>query len=108
MPCRPARGGRTMEITYLPEVECVIEVAEGLVGTSVIYVPDEEGERHYLRVARSDVRRVGDKTYLRIGLVHLDYKGRRALVELQTEPDSGARRLWIPFARFRPQSEVAS
>jgi catechol 2,3-dioxygenase-like lactoylglutathione lyase family enzyme len=97
-----------VETTYLPEVECVVEIEAGMVDTSVIYVADEEGAKHYLRVARSDPRRAGDKTYLLVGVVHLDYKARRALVELPTEADSGARRVWVPFDCFRPQREEES
>ena len=95
-----------MEITYLPEVECVIETESGLAGTTVIHVPDAMDNKQYLRVARSDVHKVDGKTYLGVGLVELDRKGRRALVELPMEADSGARRIWVPFTRFRAQRET--
>jgi hypothetical protein len=95
-------------MTYLPEVECVIETESGLAGTSVVHVSDAANTKQYLRVARSDVHRAKGKTYIGIGLVQLDYKDRRALVELPMEADSGARRIWVPFSRFRPQREASA
>jgi hypothetical protein len=92
-------------ITYLPEVECVVEIQDGLFGTSVVYVLDEKNAKQYLRVAKGDVVRQDGKTYLGVGLVHVDYEGGRALVELPAEADSGTRRLWVPFPRFREQQE---
>ena len=94
------------EITYLPEVECVVETAEGLLHTSVVYVSDEDKNRQYLRVGKADVISEGGKAYIRVGVVRLDYPRKRALVELPVEADSGTRRLWVPFTRFRVQ-EVA-
>lgn len=91
------------EITYLPEVECIVDVENGMHGTQVIGVPDDQDNKEYLRVGKGAVVKVGDKTYLPVGIVHLDYKGKRALVELPQEADSGTKRLWVPFARFRPQ-----
>jgi hypothetical protein len=91
------------EIIYLPEVECVVDIENGLLNTTVIGVPDEQGNRAYLRVGKGFVTRLRDKTYLPIGVVELDYSRRRALVELPLEADSGARRLWVLFTSFRPR-----
>jgi hypothetical protein len=91
------------EITYLPEVECDVTVTDGIRDTQVVAVPDETGNRQFLRVGKGTVVQAGGKTYLPIWVVQLDNKGRRALVELPQEADSGTRRLWVPFARFRPQ-----
>src|SRR5262249_31512086 len=93
------------DMTYLPEVECVVETENGLFGTSVIHVLDEEKAKQFLRVARGDVIRHDGKTYLGVGLVLVDYARGRALVELPSEADSGTRRLWVPFSRFRAQQE---
>jgi hypothetical protein len=94
------------ETTYLPEVVCVVDTENGLCGTSVVYALDEQKAKQFLRVARGDVRRQDGKTYLAIGLVHLDYASGRALVELPSEADSGTRQLWVPFTRFREQLGV--
>jgi hypothetical protein len=90
-----------VEITYLPEVECEVTTESGILDTQVIAVPDESGNRQYLRVGKGVVTRSGGKTYLPIGIVELDRRNRRALVELPLEADSGARRLWVPFDNFR-------
>jgi hypothetical protein len=95
------------EITYLPEVECVVSVADGVLDTEVVGVPDETGNRQFLRVGKGFVTRENGKTYLPVGVVELDYRKRRALVELPYEAASGARRLWVPFTNFRQQRETA-
>jgi hypothetical protein len=95
------------EITYLPEVECEVVKEAGLFGTSVVSVADEDGNKQFLRVARGDVARQGGKAYLGVGVVRLDYAGGRALVELPAEADSGSRRVWVPFTRFRSKQEAA-
>jgi hypothetical protein len=94
------------EITYLPEVECVISVANGLLDTQVVGVPDESGNYQYLRVGKGSVTQENDKTYLPIGIVEVDYRKRRVLIELPYEASSGAHRLWVPFSRFRQQRET--
>jgi len=91
------------EITYLPEVECAVAVENGLFDSQVVSVPDEKDDKQFLRVGRGQVTTDGSKTYLPVAVVYLDTKGKRALVELPQEADSGTRRLWVPFARFRPQ-----
>jgi hypothetical protein len=95
------------ETTYLPQVECVVETEDGLFGTSVVYVTDETGRNQYLRVGKGDVLRHDGKTYLDVGLVRLDHAGRRVLVELPSEADSGTRRLWVPLTRFPTKQEQA-
>lgn len=89
------------EVTYLPEVLCEISVAEGILDTQVVGVPDVDGNRQFLRVSKGFVTQEGNKTYLPIGIVELDRRNRVALVELPVEADSGARRLWVPFDHFR-------
>ncbi len=91
------------EKTYLPEVECIITVPEGILNTQVVAVPDETGDKHYLRVGKGEATQQGGKTYLPIWVVQFDHKGRRALVELPQEADSGTRRIWVPYEKFRPQ-----
>jgi hypothetical protein len=90
------------ELTYLPEVECVIDVANGLFDSVVVGVPDEAGNKQFLRVPRDYISESNGKTYLPIGLVEVDPRRKRALVELPSEAASGVRRLWVPFASFRP------
>ena len=88
------------EITYLPEVECSIKPGF-LPGEWAVSVPDETGRRQNLRVNKNLVSAVGAKHYLAIGIVELDYRHKRVLVELPHESDSGINRLWVPFASFR-------
>ena len=90
------------ELTYLPEVECIVTHPDAILNTQIIAVVDDTGNRHSLLVPKGEVTQDGGKTYLPIWVVEFDYKGRRALVELPQEADSGTRRLWVPFVRFRP------
>lgn len=94
------------EITYLPEVECVISNPNAMLGTQIIYVSDEKNNRQFLRVGKGAVKHAGNKTYLTIGIVELDLHERRALIELPQEADSGTKRLWVPFERFRMEEEA--
>jgi len=94
-------GRSETEITYLPEVEC--EVQDGLLDTQVIGVPDEKGNKQFFRLGKGAVTELEGKIYVPVGIVQLDYRARRALIELPQEADSGVRRIWVPFVRFRPQ-----
>jgi hypothetical protein len=94
------------EITYLPEVECV--VSPGFLDREVtVGVPDESGNRQFLRVNKGLITQEGSKTYLAVGVVDVDYRRRRVLIELPHEADSGANRLWVPFAHFRRENGSA-
>jgi hypothetical protein len=90
-----------IEVTYLAEVLCEISVPNGILDTQVVGVPDVDGNRQFLRVGKGMVTEEGGKTYLPVGIVELDRKSRKALVELPLEADSGFRRLWVPFDNFR-------
>lgn len=69
-------------------------------------VPDQTDNRHFLRVARGMVHRSDNRAYLPVGIVDVDRRQGRVLIQLPYEADSGANRLWIPLGRFR--SEVVS
>ncbi len=91
------------EVTYLPEIECTI--APGFLPAEVaVGVPDEDNRRQDLRVNRNLVSEVGSKHYLAVGIVDLDYREKRALIELPHEAGSGANRLWVPFSSFRQEN----
>ena len=94
------------EITYLPEIECEIK-AGFLVNELAVAVADERGNRQHLRVNQHLVAHENGKHYLAIGIVELDLRKKRALVELPHEADSGANRLWVPFISFRRDKEPA-
>ncbi len=93
------------EITYLPEVRC--EVSEGLTDRDfTVSVKDIEGRDQYIHVTQSMVDGRGGTTYLPVGIINVDRRNRRVLIELPTEADSGANRMWIPFSSFRTESGV--
>jgi hypothetical protein len=94
-----------IDIVYLPQVECEVTNPNALFETEIVGVPDERDNHQFLRVGKGFVIRDNGKTYLPVGLVELDRKNRRALIELPHEADSGVRRLWVPFERFRHQKE---
>jgi hypothetical protein len=97
-------GGMTMaEVTYLSEVECLVLVPNGILDTQVVSVLDEKDRKHTIRIGKGGLVEHGGKTYLPVDLVHVDREHRKAMVELPQEADSGTKRLWAPFARFRRQ-----
>lgn len=94
------------EVTYVSEVECDVVVPDGILGSQVIQVLDDQGQTHMLRIAKSGLNDNGGKKYLPVGLVRVDQKGKRALIELPHEADSGTSRVWVPFVKFRRQEAV--
>jgi hypothetical protein len=92
------------QITYLPEVECEA-VPSDLLDTEIVGVRDDSGKRQHLRVPKGFLVRENGNTYLPIGIVRLDYESNKALIELPTEADSGANRMWVPFSSFRQENE---
>jgi hypothetical protein len=91
------------DITYLPQVFCDIVNDHATLNTVIVGVPDEGGNRQFLRVGTGAVETVGGRAYLGVGIVELDRKRRRVLVELPHEADSGVSRMWVPFDNFRKQ-----
>ena len=93
------------EVIYLPEIRC--EVSKGLLDTQItVCVRDVNGGRQYLQVTPTMVNRYDAQPYLPVGLIQVDHKGRRALIELPAEADSGANRMWVPFESFLPESRT--
>jgi hypothetical protein len=93
------------EINYRPEVQC--EVSEGLTGSDVtVCIQDLSGNDQYIHVLPSMVNWVSDVPYLPIGIINVDQRNRRVLIELPTEADSGANRMWMPFEKFRIDAGV--
>lgn len=85
------------EVTYYPEVRC--EVSEGGLlpnGVSARII-DTSGLSQFVQVTKGMINRHGEVDYLPIGLVDIDRRNRRVLIELPTEADSGANRMWVSF-----------
>ncbi|MGD0045088.1 MAG: hypothetical protein ABSE84_32590, partial [Isosphaeraceae bacterium] len=93
------------ETTYLPQVRC--EISEGLTGSDkTICVRDVDGRRQYIHVLPSLVNWVSDTPYLPVGVINVDYRNNRVLIELPIEADSGTNRMWMPIDAFRVESGV--
>lgn len=90
-------------VTYLPFVKFTVTVLNGICDTSVIYVEDCEGDRHYLRVCRVEAEE--ENRYLPIKFIRVDQERRLALIELPMEADSGTRRLWVRFDQLKQSQE---
>jgi hypothetical protein len=86
--------------TYLPEIECEVQPGDAD-WEVVVAVKDEKDRQQYLSISKGMIARVGGKNYLPVGVVQVDHQGRRVLVELPREADSGVNRLWAPFSSFR-------
>lgn len=88
--------------SYYPQIEC--EARKGDADWEVVVaVKDEEGHQQFLSVSTGMVNRAGGKDYLAIGVVQVDHRHNRVLVELPRESDAGVTRLWAPFESFRPR-----
>ena len=77
------------EVTYAPEVECLVSPGF-LDGEVTVAVPDEKGNRQFLRAAKDFITHEGGRAYLPVGIVQFDHRNRKALIELPHEADSGA------------------
>jgi hypothetical protein len=49
---------------------------------------------------------VSETPYLPVGVINVDYRNKRVLIELTIEADSGANRMWMPIDSFRIESGV--
>ncbi len=88
------------EITYLPEVRC--ELSEGFTDSDItVSVRDVEGREQYIHVLPSLVNSTHGTPYLPVGVIDVDYRNNRVLIELPIEADSGTSRMWIPIDSFR-------
>ena len=47
-----------------------------------------------------------DTPYLPVGVINVDYRNNRILIELPIEADSGTNRMWMPIDAFRVESGV--
>ena len=94
------------EVAYLPQIECVITKEDGLFDTLIVYVPDENGNRQFLRVGKG-ARNA--KAKRRISQSASWTSMPRSSGARGVAPGSrlGARRLWVRLSSFRPQ-RVAS
>src|SRR5262249_8737612 len=90
------RNQAMREVTYLPEVECSVD-AGFLDSLVTVGVGGEDGKRQFLQANRNLVTSQGGKHYLAVGVVQVDYRNRRVLIELPHESDAGVNRLWVPF-----------
>ncbi len=92
------------ETIYYPEVRC--EVREGGIlpqGVTAV-VEDINRRRQFVQVTQALINRIGDVSYLPIGLVEIDRKSRKALIELPAEADSGVNRMWVGFDSLRSET----
>jgi hypothetical protein len=95
------------EIIYLPEVRC--DVSAGMLERDItVCVKDVKGGRQFLHVTPTMVNYYDGQPFLSVGLIQVDRKARRALIELPIEADSGANRMWMPFESFLPEAQAGT
>jgi hypothetical protein len=92
------------ELTYFPEVQCEVTVGGLLPRGVTARVADVEGRHQFVQVTSGMINRWSDRDYLPVGIVEIDRKKRRVLIELPAEADSGAHRLWVRFDDLRKQA----
>ena len=67
---------------------------------------DKEPEGPPIHVLPSMVNSFSESPYLPTGVINVDYRHRRVLIELPIEADSGANRMWMPIDSFGVESGV--
>jgi hypothetical protein len=92
------------EFTYFPEVQCEVTVGGLLPGGVTARVSGVDGRHQFVQVTSGMINRWSDTDYLPVGLVEIDRKRRRVLIELPAEADSGAHRLWVRFDDLRKEA----
>lgn len=98
----------TATYTYFPEVRCK-ETAGGLLPDGVTAeVVGTDGNPQFLQLTKSMINYFNDMTYIPVGIVHIDRGNRTVLIELPTEADSGANRMWVRFEDLRSERSPTS
>ena len=93
------------ETVYLPEVRC--EVSGGWRDTEItVCIRDVNEVRQCMQATPTMVNTYNQTPYLPVGIVQVDRKARRVLIELPTEADSGVNRMWVPFDSFLAEREA--
>ena len=92
------------ELTYLLEVRCEVTVGGLLPRGVTARIADVEGRHQFVQVTSGMINRWGEQDYLPVGIVEIDRRKRRVLVELPTEADSGVHRLWVRFDDLRKEA----
>ena len=93
------------EMTYLPQVRC--EISEGLTESDrTVCVSDIEARQQFIHVLPSMINLVAGQPYLPVGVIEIDSRNKRVLIELPIEADSGVNRMWMPISAFRVDSVV--
>jgi len=95
------------ETIYHPEVRCV--VSDGFRADEVtVEIVDVDGRNQFIHIDKSMVNGEGGEKFLPIGLVKIDRRKRRVLIELPVEADSGANRMWIKFDDLRQDTGIVA
>ena len=86
----------------------ICEVSEGLrKSEATVKLVTFDGSPEFLPVDRGLVVTEEGKTYLFVGLVHVNSEKKAALVSLPVEADSGAHRVWMKLESLREQGVTA-
>jgi hypothetical protein len=91
------------ETIYLPEVRCDV-IPGGILPQGVTArIKGLDGRSQFVQVTQGMINHEGGQDYLPIGIVDIDRRNRRVLIELPVEADSGANRMWIGFDALRKE-----
>lgn len=80
----------------------VCDLKEGLRSReATAIVKDYTGRRQFMPLDRTQIAEEDGKSWVTVGLVHVDEAKKLALVSLPIEADSGAHRIWVPINQLR-------
>jgi hypothetical protein len=85
------------ETIYYPEVRVMVTPGGLLPNGVTARIADVNNRPQFVQVTRGMINTRGEIAYLPVGIVEIDRRLRRALIELPTEADSGANRMWVSF-----------
>ena len=95
------------EVTYYPEVRCeVAQVSPPL--DRIAEFRDFEGRLHQINVPRNMIVHRGDEFFLPIGIVEIDRRGRKVLIEFPVESGQGTNRAWMDFDDLRSETRAVA
>jgi hypothetical protein len=89
---------------YLPEVRCEASAGGILPDGVTARILGADGRRQAVQVTPGLINRHDGVDYLPVGIVEINRKLHRVLIELPTEADSGANRMWVRFDDLRREA----
>src|SRR5215469_11221748 len=90
--------------SYLPEVRCEASAGGILPNGVTARILGADGRRQAVQVTPGLINHHDGVDYLPVGIVEINRKLHRVLIELPTEADSGVNRMWVRYDDLRREA----